>query len=61
MEHYRWNTVKFNKNLSECITDTVGFFPEHNKMPGISNQEESTNAALYLIEAISNPFPTAPF
>ena len=40
---------------------TVEFYPEHNKMPGISNKEAATNAALNMIEAIYNPVPTAPF
>ena len=37
------------------------FLPEHNKIPGVPNQETATNAALGLIEAISKPAPTAPF
>ena len=48
------------KTRSKRITDTVLFLPDHNKMPGVSNQESSTNMALDLIEAIKNPAPTAP-
>ena len=57
----RYYTVYTNKTLSECITDKVEFPPEHNKIPVISNQEEATNAALNLIEDISNPESEAPF
>ena len=45
----------------EHIADTLDFFPEHNKIPVISNQDELTNEALDMIEAISKPYPTAPF
>ena len=37
------------------------FSPENNKIPVLSNQEEATNAALHLIEAIITPYPTSPF
>ena len=37
------------------------FFPEHNKIPGVSKKEAATNAAIYLIEAIVNPAPACPF
>ena len=43
------------------ISGTVELFPEHNRMPGISNQKSETDAALDLIKAISNPAPAAPF
>ena len=61
MEHYRCHTVYVDKTISEHIADTVEFPPEHNKIPGVSNQESATNAALDLIEYIPYQAPTAPF
>ena len=49
MEHYRCHTVYMNKTWGKNIADTVEFPPEHNKTPGISNQESATNAVLYMI------------
>ena len=61
MEHYIYHTVYVNKNIAKRTADTVQFPPDINKMPGISNQQAETNSALYLIEAITYPEPTAPF
>ena len=61
MEHCRCNAAHINKIQAERISDTIELPPEHNKMSGISDQEASTNAALDLIEYISNPPPTSPF
>ena len=61
MEHYRFHILYVNKTRSEHIADTVEFPPEHNKIPGLSNQEAETNAVLDLIEFITNQSPTAPF
>ena len=61
MDHYRCHTVYVKKKQEELISDSVEFLPEHNKIPGISNQEATTNVALDLIEAIYNPSPKAPF
>ena len=55
MDKYRFHTVFANKTQAERIADIVNFFLEHNKMPVISNQEASFNAAIYLVYAISNP------
>ena len=49
IEHYRLNTVYVNKTRVERISDTEGFSPEHNKIPGMSNQEAATNVAIDLI------------
>ena len=57
MEHCRCNAAHINKIQAERISDTIELPPEHNKMSGISDQEASTNAALDLIEYISNPSP----
>ena len=61
MEHYRYHIAYVIKTRSERIVDTVEFPPEHIKIPGVSNQEAATNAALYLKESISNPSPKSPF
>ena len=61
MEHYRCYTLYVNKTRAERIADAVEFLPEHNKMPGIFDQEAATHVALYLIEDIENPSLTAPF
>ena len=54
-------TVYITKILTYFIGNRVGFSPKHNNIPGISNQESSTDADLYLIGAISNPAPADPF
>ena len=61
IEHLICHKVYFNKIQSKSISDTVKLPPEHNKIRGISNKEAATNTALYLIEAIYNLYPTAPF
>ena len=61
MEHYRCYTVYVNKTRAERISDIVEFFPEHNKIPEVSNQEAATNTPLYLIEDISDPEPISLF
>ena len=61
MEQYICHTVYSIKTRSEPVADTLEFSTEHNKIPGISNQEAGTNAALGIIEAISDPSPTYPF
>ena len=61
MEHYRFYIVYVNKTRAECIADMVHFLTDHNKIPGVSNQEASTNASLYLIEDITKPAPTSLF
>ena len=59
MEHCRCHIVYVNKTRAERIAYTVEFPPEHNKIPGISNQEAATDAELGLIDSISNPALTA--
>ena len=61
MEHYRFYIVYVNKTRAERIADMVHFLTDHNKIPGVSNQEASTNASLYLIEDITKPAPTSLF
>ena len=61
MEHYRCYTVYINKNRAEIIAGVVDFFPEHNKIPVIYNQEVATNMVLDLLEAVTKPSPTSPF
>ena len=47
-----------NKTRAGRISNRVKVSPDQNRMPGISNQLASTNAALHLIEAITKPVPT---
>ena len=61
MEHYRFYMLYANKTRAEHISDTVVFFPEHNKIPGVSSQESAANAALDLIKTIADISLKAPF
>ena len=61
MDNYIFHTFYVNRIESGRILDTVEFTPEHNKIQRIYNQEEATNEALYLIEAIYNTYLTSPF
>ena len=49
------------KKRAGRIAYTVVFYPDKNKIPGVTNQEASTNTGLDLIEATYDPAPTAPF
>jgi hypothetical protein len=61
MEHYRAHRVYCSTTGHERISDTVDFFPQHCKVPGISSTNATTIAAAYLTHALQNPTPTTPF
>jgi hypothetical protein len=61
MEHYRAHWVYCSITGHERISDTVEFFPQHCKVPGLSSADAATIAALDLVHALNNPAPTKPF
>jgi hypothetical protein len=61
MEHYRAHRVYCSTTGHERISDTVEFFPQHGKVPGISSADATTIAAANITHALQNPTPTPPF
>ena len=59
MEHQSCYTVYITKNLAEHISETVKISTEYTNIPGVPNQEASTNASLDLIKDTSNPSPAS--
>jgi hypothetical protein len=60
-DHYRCYRVWMLATNRTRILDTVEFFLQHIKMPHLSSQEMTTQAARELIFALRNPAPAAPF
>jgi hypothetical protein len=61
MEPYRAHRVYCSTTRHEHIIDTLEFFPQHCKVPGISSADAVTIAAADLTHALQNPTPTTPF
>jgi hypothetical protein len=59
-EDYRCYRVYITTNRSDCIADTVEFFPEHVTTPTTLSADCATFATLDLVEALQNPSP-APY
>jgi hypothetical protein len=60
-DHYRCYRVWMVSTNRTRIVDTVKFFPQHVKMPHLSSQEMTIQAARELTSALRNPAPAAPF
>jgi hypothetical protein len=61
MEHYCCWTVHVTSTNSECIGDTVEFFPQYTKVPRLSSADATTYAARDLIYALQHPQPAGLF
>jgi hypothetical protein len=61
MDHYHGHQVYCSTTRHGRISDTVEFFPQHCKVPGISSANAATIAAANLTHALQNPTPTTPF
>ena len=57
LEHYRCYRVYVNNTRSERNVDTVGFFPQHTKVPSIAANDAATTAAQDLVAALYDPKP----
>ena len=54
MEHYRCCKLYFTKTRVKGTANTIEFFPDHKKMPGLPPKETATNADLDLVEALTD-------
>jgi hypothetical protein len=61
MHHYRCQNVNISATASECIVDTLEFFPRNYQMPQLSSTERLLMAAKYMMDALQNPHPEVPF
>jgi hypothetical protein len=61
MEHFHCWTIHVTSTNSECIGDTVEFFPQYTKVPRLSSVDAATYAARNLIYALQHPQPAGPF
>ena len=57
MDHYRCYHVYVTNARAERNYDTLEFFPQHTKVPGIAAIDAATNEAQQLVTALSNPKP----
>jgi hypothetical protein len=61
MEHYHCWTIHVTSTNSECIGDTVEFFPQYTKVARLSSADAPTYAARDLIYALQHPQPAGLF
>jgi hypothetical protein len=61
MHHCRCQNVYISATASECIVDTLEFFPHNYQMPQLSSTDRLLMAAKYMMEALQNPHPEVPF
>jgi hypothetical protein len=61
MHHYRCQNVYVSATASECIVDTLEFFPQNYQMPQLSSTDRLIMAAKDMLDALQNPHPVVPF
>jgi hypothetical protein len=61
MHHYRFQNVNISSTDSECILDTLAFFPHNYQMPQLSSTDRLIMAARDMTDALQNPHPEVPF
>jgi hypothetical protein len=61
MHHYRCQNVYISTTASECIVDTLEFFPHNYQMPQLSPTDRLLMAAKHMTDAFQNPHPEVPF
>jgi hypothetical protein len=61
MHHYRCQNVYISSTASECIMDTVEFFPHNYQMPQLSSTNRLIMAAKDMPDALQNHHPAVPF
>ena len=57
MDHYCCYCVYGTNTRDECNSDTVEFYPQHTKVPGIVAINAATTAAQQLVTTLSYPKP----
>jgi hypothetical protein len=61
MHHYRCQNVYISSTASECIVDTLEFFPHNYQMPQLSSTNRLIMAATDIMDALQNTHPAVPF
>jgi hypothetical protein len=61
MHHYRCQNVYISSTASECIVDTLEFFPHNYRMPQLSSTDRLIMAAKDMTDALQIPHPEVPF
>jgi hypothetical protein len=61
MHHYRCQNVYISNTASECIMDTLEFFPYNYQMPQLSSTDRLLMAAKDMTDAFQNPHLQVPF
>jgi hypothetical protein len=61
MHHYRCQNVYISTTASECIVDTLEFFPDNYQMPQLSSTDRLLMAAKDMTDALQNPHTEVPF
>jgi hypothetical protein len=61
MHHYRCQNVYITSTASECIVDTLEFFPRNSPMPQLSSADRLIMAANDMADALKHPHPDVPF
>jgi hypothetical protein len=61
MHNYRCQNVYISSTSSECIVDTLEFFPHNYQMPQLSSTDRLIMDAKDMTDALKNPHPEVPF
>jgi hypothetical protein len=61
MHHYRCQNVYIVTTASECIVDTLEFFPHNYQIPQLSSTDRLLMASKDMTDAFQNPHPDVPF
>jgi hypothetical protein len=61
MHHYRCRNIYISATASECIVDTLEFFPHNYQMPQLSSTFILLMVANNMSNALQNPHPEVPF
>jgi hypothetical protein len=61
MHHCRCQNVYISSTASECIVDTLEFFPHNYQMPQLSSTDRLIMAAKDITDDLQNHHPAVPF
>jgi hypothetical protein len=61
MHDYRCQNIYISTTASECIVDSLEFFPNNYQMPQLSSTDRLLMASKEMTDALQNPHPEVPF
>jgi hypothetical protein len=61
MHHYRCQNIYISTTASDCIVDTLKFFPHNYQMPQLSSTDRLLMAVKDMTDAFQNTHPDVPF